>query len=75
MTQPIVILEQLAALEHDQWVAWSQQIAKTEKISPERLARWESLWIPYAQLTEEQKDSDRDWARKAYNIVTDGHAS
>ena len=58
-------LERLAELEHKQWIAWSKNIAETENISKERLERWKKLWIPYLELTEEQKDQDRDWALKA----------
>lgn len=58
------LVEVLAALEHEQWMQWSQSITKTEKLSPERLARWEELWIPYADLPDDQKEHDRVWARK-----------
>jgi hypothetical protein len=65
----VQLLEALAALEHDQWVEWSKSIAKSEKLSPERMARWEKLWVPYDQLTEEQKEQDRVWARKVLDII------
>jgi hypothetical protein len=64
-----VLLEELAALEHDQWIAWSQDIAQTEQITPARLFRWQELWKPYATLTEEQKDQDREWAEKVLEIL------
>ena len=32
---------------------WSKNIAETEKISEERLGRWQKLWCPYSELTEE----------------------
>lgn len=56
--------EALAALEHEQWMAWSQDIASKETLSAERLDRWRRLWVPYDQLTEDQKDMDREWADK-----------
>ena len=65
------LIEQMTALEHEQWVQWSQQITATETISPDRLKRWEKLWIPYSDLTEEQKDQDREWARKSFDIARD----
>lgn len=60
----VQLLEALAALEHDQWIEWSKSIAKSENLSPERLERWGKLWVPYDQLTEDQKEQDRVWARK-----------
>jgi hypothetical protein len=63
------VREQLAAVEHDQWVAWSQEIAKTEAITPERLARWQALWCPYDALSEAQKDQDREWADRVLAIL------
>lgn len=62
--------EVLAELEHDQWIAWSKNIAETENITPARLERWKTLWVPYSTLTEAQKDQDREWADKVLNIVT-----
>lgn len=61
---PDDLLEKLAALEHDQWIEWSKNIAETEMISPSRLARWKKMWIPYSQLSEDIKEHDRTWARK-----------
>jgi hypothetical protein len=63
------LLEKLAALEHEQWISWSMNIVHSESISYERLERWQKLWIPYEQLTEEQKEQDRAWARKALAIM------
>lgn len=30
----------------------------------DRLERWDNLWIPYKELTEEQKESDRIYAKR-----------
>lgn len=54
--------EKLAELEHDQWIAWSKNIAETESITPARFARWRDLWKPYSELNEAQKDQDRVWS-------------
>ena len=59
--------EKIAELEHEQWVQWSKAVA--EEVSPERKVRWEKLWIPYDELTEEQKDQDRIWADKALALL------
>jgi len=58
------LLEKLAELEHNQWIEWSKEIAKTEKISPNRLARWIPLWKPYINLDQEIQEQDRKYARK-----------
>ena len=61
--------EELSALEHDQWMAWSKDIAKKENISSERLKRWKKLWKPYAELTEEEKNQDREYAEKVIEVI------
>lgn len=64
--------EKLAELEHEQWIAWSKSIAEDCAIGSERRERWEKLWRPYSELTEEEKDQDRKWADKVLaNINTD----
>jgi len=62
------LLESLAALEHEQWTAWSQGIADSPELSASRLARWKKLWRPYGELTENEKEQDREWARRALAI-------
>jgi hypothetical protein len=61
------LLEQLAELEHEQWVAWSRAVA--EEVSPERQRRWQAYWVPYAGLPEEVKEEDRVWARKVLEVL------
>lgn len=65
------LLESLAALEHEQWIAWSKSITYTENISKDRFDRWRRLWCPYSELTGVMKDQDRKWARKVLTIVKD----
>lgn len=62
--------EYLAELEHEQWVKWSKSIAQAEKLSPDRLLRWQKLWVPYKDLTEKQKDQDREWADKTIALMS-----
>lgn len=63
------IIEKLAEIEHRQWMAWSNTVAEKEKnLSRERLERWKGLWKPYKLLSEEQKKSDRAWAREVFNV-------
>jgi hypothetical protein len=56
-------VERVAAVEHEQWMAWSKTVAP--EVSPQRRARWEKYWVPYKKLPEEVKEQDRIWARKA----------
>ena len=59
--------EALAELEHDQWTAWTRwQLANTDA---EHISRWQrQMATPYADLSEREKDSDREWADKALAI-------
>ena len=34
----------------------------------DRLNRWDKLLVPYSDLSEEEKDKDRDYAQKVYAI-------
>jgi len=70
LKDPDRYLEELAALEHEQWIAWSKSLVRTEVLSKERVKRWQNLWVPYDELTEAQKEQDRMWARKAIAITT-----
>jgi len=63
------LLEELAELEHKQWISWSQNIAANDIVSVERLMRWQSLWVPYSQLSEADKELDRMWAREVIAII------
>ena len=61
------VIERLAALEHEQWMAWSQAVA--DEVSPERRMRWRAYWVPYDELDEEAKEKDRKWARKVIEVI------
>ena len=79
--QEVVLIEKLAELEHEQWMKWSSALANqiNEYLNwlPEdmrielsaRLARWESMWIPYDGLSGKTKDQDRAWARKVLKVI------
>ena len=62
-----ILLERLAALEHEQWVAWARSV--DAEVSPERRRRWQQYWVPYAELPEKVKDLDRAWARRVLEIL------
>ncbi len=61
--------ELLASIEHDQWISWSKALVATELLSPERIERWKSLWVPYDELSECDKQSDRDWADVVLDVI------
>jgi hypothetical protein len=60
--------EKLAALEHDQWAHWTKYMLSN--LTPENIARWKKqIDTPYADLSEKEKDSDREWAEKAIKLM------
>ena len=63
------LLERLAELEHEQWMAWAKRIMEAEPISEERQQRWQKYMVPYAELPEEVKEQDREWARKVLAVM------
>ncbi|HEY1336728.1 MAG TPA: hypothetical protein VGF59_04430 [Bryobacteraceae bacterium] len=61
------LLERLAELEHEQWMAWSQSVAA--EVSAERRQRWQTCWVSYQDLPDEVKELDRVWARKVLETL------
>jgi hypothetical protein len=61
------LLELLAELEHEQWMAWSRTVAP--EVAEERRRRWQGCWIPYRDLPEDVKEQDREWARKVLALL------
>ncbi len=62
-------LEILAAISHEIWCFWSKQLSMREKLTPECLKRWKTLWKPYNKLTEAQKTTDRHFAKTYLDAV------
>lgn len=67
------LVEELAALEHDRWAHWQRYLhSKCEahedgslSIPAELVQRWtEQVETAYADLTEEEKNSDREQVRR-----------
>lgn len=55
--------ERLAALEHEQWAHWTTYFF--DNLSEENIGRWRNqTYTPYSKLSEEEKESDREWADK-----------
>lgn len=61
------LVEEIAALEHEQWMKWSKEVAP--EVSEERRKRWEKYWVPYEELSEAVKEYDRIWARPVISYI------
>lgn len=62
------ILEELAALEHEQWAHWTKYTMGN--MTEFNRSRWEKqIETPYKELSTKEKDSDREWAKKVLEIV------
>jgi len=62
------IVEKLAALEHEQWAHWTEYMLNN--LHDENIAKWKrQIKTPYSDLSEEEKDSDRVWARKVAKVT------
>lgn len=77
--------EKLSDLEHEQWMKWSKELAgvledlrdcvvqrrpgKAVQIINNKIRRWEEKWKPYCELSEFDKDLDREWADKVIKII------
>jgi len=74
------ILEELSALEHEQWKHWSKSIIgqflddangnafiiRNRVIMKHQI--WLPMWKPYDELSEKLKGYDRVWGRKVLVI-------
>ena len=61
-------LEELAALEHEQWAHWTKYML--ENLTDEDIERWKKqIQTPYSELSEKEKESDRKWARKVFTLL------
>lgn len=59
--------EKLAEIEHIQWWAWT--IAIEPDVSQELVNKWKRSRIPYEDLPEYMKTSDRCWADTVIEIL------
>jgi len=60
--------EKLAELEHKQWAHWTEYML--ENLNLENRERWKvQLRTTYKDLSEKEKESDRDWARKVIKLI------
>ena len=75
------LVEELAAVEHDRWAHWQRYMhGQAErlpdgslKIPVELVSRWEKqIAQRYADLTEKEKDSDREQVMRYLPIILRG---
>lgn len=60
--------EELAELEHVQWACWTSYFL--DNLTEENMLRWRrQIKTPYVDLTEKEKDSDREWAERVMEIL------
>jgi hypothetical protein len=78
------LLEQLAAIEHERWAHWQRFMhGKGERkadgslvLPPDLVSKWERLIeTPYAQLTDKEKESDREQVKRYLPVVADAYGT
>ena len=63
------ILELVASLEHEQWMAWTKLLVKDGKVSDDIALSWQKEWVSYHDLSERGKDAHREWAGFVLEVV------
>ncbi len=70
--------EKLARVQHEIWIHWMKYLFSVSTMNPdgsytipkEKVDRWNRLInTPYKNLTEDEKESDREQAQKIIDIV------
>jgi len=81
------VLEELAELEHRQWMLWSNEVVDHFMGSPlddatevcnrvfSKQRQWIEHWKPYKELSESAKEKDREWAQKVLAIIARHYSS
>jgi hypothetical protein len=78
-TVPYAVVEELACAEHARWAKWQAHLHGrcirnpdgSLTIPADLVARWErQIATPYAELTEREKDSDREQVAAVLPILT-----
>ncbi|MHA1868682.1 MAG: hypothetical protein ACTSXD_11615 [Candidatus Heimdallarchaeaceae archaeon] len=63
MADKFVLREKLADLEHRQWAYWMRYMLPN--INEKNIRKWAGQTLRfYSDLTEKEKESDREWADK-----------
>jgi len=62
------LIEELSDLEHEQWISMTKYLLNNN--TKDNHKRWEKqIKTDYKDLTEKEKDSDREWAEKVIKIL------
>lgn len=61
------LLEALAELEHEQWMAWAKSLIS--EVAPDRRVRWSSYMRAYKDLPPAVKEKDRELARQVLKTI------
>lgn len=79
----IPFMEKLAAIEHERWSDWQRYVHGLCTRNPDGsytipaplVERWErQINTPYDQLTEAEKQSDRDQVARYWNLIASEQA-
>ncbi len=76
MSKERPVIEHLAELEHKRWANWQRRVhrlcGESRTIPAELWERWErQIATPYEELPEDEKESDREEARKTIALLND----
>jgi len=72
------LFEKLAAIEHERWADWQKYMHGICKENPDGsltitvdlVERWDQqIATPYADLSETEKESDRDQVRRYWDLI------
>lgn len=63
------LIEKLAELEHIKWMEWARHILSEETITTQRVQRWVRNFVPYDELSEQEKEKDRVLARRVLRAL------
>ena len=78
------LTEQLAAIEHERWSHWQRYLHNkgvrqsdgSLLLSADLVARWEKQSeMKYAELSEQEKESDRDQVRRYLALIASALAA
>lgn len=61
--------EVLATHEHEQWGHWTEYMLSN--LTPENIEKWKrQAQTPYSKLSEQEQNSDRDWADRLIRLIS-----